>query len=655
MASKNVEVRLSANVAAYKAGMADASRSTDQLDASTTKTTSSVGSKWQKASKEVTGSMIPSYAAVGVAAGAMALATINAASDLSESINAVNVSYGEVSGAVHKLGADSVEQFGLSERAFNEAAVGFTNFATDVAGEKGNVVGTLEELMLRSTDFASVMNMEVPEAAAAFKSALSGEAEPLKAFGINISDAAVKAYALEQGLVGVGETMTDQEKVQARYGLLMQETAKVQGDFANTSGGYANTLKMAKANVENLAAAMGSLLLPVVTDAVGMVSDLVLKLQELAKTPAIKVAIDIGQGGEMGQEGGDGSAFPLLNLVREPWDRSVGQWIAWANGSDEAAESLNTHTGKVHLANEATGEWLKAQQEATEATRRANFSMDEATVAVSDYWHESVTMGDIINGVVAAHNEETEAIQEKNTAAQLLTDSVYAAADAEDAWWAQLVETNAILADTEVSERDKAASTRDMALATRDAAATQLAANGVDVDSVAGRQMLTEAMLENAAALSGPVQTEVLNYIGLMNGIPEEKLTEILTDANPDDLAQVQAELDAVAAPRTMTVNVEARIPAALRAIMNAGGNVQLMTGNNAEGTQDWRGGLTWVGERGPELVALPQHSKVFTAQQSAAMTTGGGSNLTINHYGPNLSAADVSRGYTLARLAQVA
>ena len=42
--------------------------------------------------------------------------------------------------------------------------------------------------------------------------------------------------------------------------------------------------------------------------------------------------------------------------------------------------------------------------------------------------------------------------------------------------------------------------------------------------------------------------------------------------------------------------------------------------GNNASGTPFWRGGLTWVGEEGPELVDLPRGSRVFSNPQSEAM-----------------------------------
>lgn len=51
---------------------------------------------------------------------------------------------------------------------------------------------------------------------------------------------------------------------------------------------------------------------------------------------------------------------------------------------------------------------------------------------------------------------------------------------------------------------------------------------------------------------------------------------------------------------------------------------------HNASGSENWRGGLTWVGEAGPELVSLPRGSQIYTAQESRNMTTSGG---TENYY----------------------
>ncbi len=525
----NVEVRLSANTTQYQKAMRDAGTSTEGVAKATTATTSTVGSKWQTAGSKITSSMIPSYAAVGVAAGVAAKYAIDAASNLAESTNAVKVSYGEVSDAVLDLGRNATEQFGLSQRAFNDAAVSFTNFAEDVAGDGGDVAGTLETLMLRSTDFASVMNMDVTEAANAFKSALSGEAEPLKAFGINISDAAVKAYALESGLIAVGETMSDQEKVQARFGLLMKETDKVAGDFANTSDGYAGAIKKARAEVENLAASLGNVLIPALAAALGFITDTITGWQEIANLPAVSWTVN---------------TVSDIPSTLDDFENAIWGWAGRVTGIgpqvtstiDDASESLNTHTGAVHLANEETAEWV-AKQLAAEAAARAAIQTTE-DLASSTYL---VTQS--INDAINAHNREAEALNAASDARRALTDDTYAAADAEDAWWEQIQETTDILADAEAGERDKAKSTRDLAMATNDVVTAQLTANGVNVDSVAGQSAWLSAMMETTRGLSGPMRTEVLNYMSLVSGIPVEHLTEVAVNLDTDGMLSAKDAL----------------------------------------------------------------------------------------------------------------
>lgn len=187
---------------------------------------------------------------------------VDAASNLEESLNAVTVSYGDASDAIVKLGEDAATRLGVSQSAFNQAAVRFSAFAERVVGEGGNVAGFVDDVTTRATDFASVFNIDVAEALQVFQSGLSGEAEPLKRFGINLLQSEVQAYALREGIIAVGEQMTEEQKVQARYGLLMEATAKTAGDFANTSDGLANSQRILKANFEDMQATVGNALLP---------------------------------------------------------------------------------------------------------------------------------------------------------------------------------------------------------------------------------------------------------------------------------------------------------------------------------------------------------------------------------------------------------
>lgn len=189
--------------------------------------------------------------------------SVTEASDLGESINAVNVAYGEYADSVLSLGGDVASRLGLATVDFNAAAVRFSAFAERVVGEGGNVAGFVDDISTRAADFASVFNIDVSEALQVFQSGLAGEAEPLKRFGINLLESEVKAYALRAGIIGIGEQMTETQKVQARFGLLMESTAKTAGDFANTSDGLANSQRILQASFKNLQARVGEGLTPV--------------------------------------------------------------------------------------------------------------------------------------------------------------------------------------------------------------------------------------------------------------------------------------------------------------------------------------------------------------------------------------------------------
>lgn len=198
------------------------------------------------------------------------------ASDLDESINAVNKSYLQYADDVLALGADVASRLGLSTVDFNAAAVRFSAFAERVVGEGGDVAGFVDDISTRAADFASVFNIEVSEALQVFQSGLSGEAEPLKRFGINLLDSEVKAYAYRAGIAAIGDELTETEKVQARYGLLMEATNKTAGDFADTSDGLANSQRILQANFENLQAQIGKDLTPSVANFVTGLKDLAL-------------------------------------------------------------------------------------------------------------------------------------------------------------------------------------------------------------------------------------------------------------------------------------------------------------------------------------------------------------------------------------------
>lgn len=235
------------------------------------------------------------------------IGTISIASDLNESVNAVQVAYGDIADEIFKLGETSATTFGLSKRDLNSYAVQFSAFSKSIAGNGGDVAGTFQSILGRATDFASVMNLQVADALTLFQSGLAGETEPLRRYGIDLSAATVEQYAYANGIAASGDELTEAQKQQARYGALLAQTSAVQGDFANTSDELANKNRINAATWDDLQAKIGAGFLPIATDLARILSDDVF--------PVIEQLVD-EYGPELGTAFQD--ALPALtDLARE--------------------------------------------------------------------------------------------------------------------------------------------------------------------------------------------------------------------------------------------------------------------------------------------------------------------------------------------------
>lgn len=202
-----------------------------------------------------------------------ALDGIDLASDLAESANAIQVSFGEAADGIAALGEDAATRLALTRTEFNGIATQFSAFAKTIVGDGGDVVGLIDQLTTRGADFASVYNIEVSDALALFQSGLAGETEPLRKYGIDLSAATVNAYAYANGIAEQGKQLTEAQRVQAAYGTLLAQTNQVAGDFANTSGGLANQQKILDARLKEAQTTLGTALLPTMTELVTIAND----------------------------------------------------------------------------------------------------------------------------------------------------------------------------------------------------------------------------------------------------------------------------------------------------------------------------------------------------------------------------------------------
>jgi len=204
-----------------------------------------------------------------VAQGLLALpgaigGAVGAASDMAESLSKVNVVFKDWGEDIVHWADGAAKSFGMSKGA-----------ALEAAGTLGNLFGTMglgvedaanmsQKMVELAADLGSFNNIASGDALEKLRAGLVGEAEPLRALGVNLNAAMVEAKALEMGLVDANGEVTEAGKVQARYALILEQTATAQGDFARTSDGHANRMKILQAQFADMRTEIGTALLPVV-------------------------------------------------------------------------------------------------------------------------------------------------------------------------------------------------------------------------------------------------------------------------------------------------------------------------------------------------------------------------------------------------------
>jgi hypothetical protein len=189
--------------------------------------------------------------------------TIDAASDLNETVSKSQQIFGTASKSVEQFASNSAKQFGMSKKTAIDAAASFGTFGK-AAGLTGEDLGTFStDLVALSADLASFGNTTPEEAALALGAALRGEAEPIRKFGVLLDDATLKQEALAMGLIETTKSaLTPQQKVLAANAVILKQTSDAQGDFAKTSGGAANQQRIMSATLEDIQTKLGEKLLP---------------------------------------------------------------------------------------------------------------------------------------------------------------------------------------------------------------------------------------------------------------------------------------------------------------------------------------------------------------------------------------------------------
>ena len=207
---------------------------------------------------------------------------IDYASDLAEVQNVVDVTFGSATEAINSWSKECLAAYGMNEVSAKRYAgtIGAMLKSSGLAGDA--IVDMSKDMVGLAGDMASFYNLDLETAFEKIRSGISGETEPLKQLGINMSVANLEAYALSQGIKTSYNEMSQAEQVMLRYNYLMSTTADAQGDFARTQDSYANQTRLLSESWLEFTGVMAEQLLPVLTTIVSWLNNIVAFLTENA-------------------------------------------------------------------------------------------------------------------------------------------------------------------------------------------------------------------------------------------------------------------------------------------------------------------------------------------------------------------------------------
>lgn len=252
--------------------LARASAALDQLEDRTNKSTDA----FSRLAKAIGLVMIARKALDTIKTG------IDYASDLAEVQNVVDVTFGSATEAINSWSKECLAAYGMNEVSAKRYAgtIGAMLKSSGLAGDA--IVGMSKDMVGLAGDMASFYNLDLETAFEKIRSGISGETEPLKQLGINMSVANLEAYALSQGITTAYNEMSQAEQVMLRYNYLMSATADAQGDFARTQDSYANQTRLLSESWLEFTGVMAEQLLPVLTTIVSWLNNIVAFLTENA-------------------------------------------------------------------------------------------------------------------------------------------------------------------------------------------------------------------------------------------------------------------------------------------------------------------------------------------------------------------------------------
>lgn len=431
--------------------------------------------------------------------------SIGLASDLVETQNVVDVTFEDSASTINKWAQEALNAYGITETKAKQYSSTLGAMLKSMGIADDQVLQMSMDMAGLAADMASFYNLDHDTAFEKIRSGISGENEPLKALGINMSVANLNAFALEKGMNKAFDKMTQAEQATLRYQYLLEATKDAQGDFARTGDSFSNEMRKLQTNLDRIKTEFGKGLLGVVTPAISLLNN-VLSDKSYQQTAIEKIYSER-----------DESLFD----AEVAYQRSLTIVDSMRSIEDESGDAVKS-TEEWRAALEALKDVMPGLSQYVDLTTDAIIGNDEAIQNYVDTLHG-----------VTKYNSYDQAVSD----AQKRYDDLQT----------QIAETEADIAKREllIQSSDELQALYDKRV--EDAWRTYAQRYGYEPDYQTARKMSASDMRSYAYATS--TENPYANLGGLATGLNAEQiyyfdLFRNAQNAAKDPLAQEKAELE---------------------------------------------------------------------------------------------------------------
>lgn len=276
--SFNLEGFLRLNAGDFNESISDAEQETrdfgQQAEETADTVESSLGGRFSDVGRSVRDTGLKMSAAVTAPLGAIGLSSVQAASKAEEAESRFNSVFETTGTEVESFAENFAEEIGRSELAIENMAANFGSILNPMVENEEQSAELSQEFTKLTQDLASFENRDPAKVQRDLTSALSGQSETVRKYGVDLSAARVDQELLNMGIKGGREEATRAQEAQARLNAIINDTQSAQGNAAETSDSFANQQRALRGSIRDLRVEFGEQLLPIAKEVIDIFSGL---------------------------------------------------------------------------------------------------------------------------------------------------------------------------------------------------------------------------------------------------------------------------------------------------------------------------------------------------------------------------------------------